>query len=197
MQNDNELSLNSWFKACSHISISWRVGVRSTNFAINNCSFQRAMCAFTFCISTLKVMASFLTKNPLKFLSRFVGETSPTSPLYKLSCPSKIWLLASANPCRLAFVISTSRFGFSLAIHPHFSSSIWLNLSPPPNRTFSAKVSNWQPSLSPLVISVDPSPTLYFGSSRSNWSSANSPRSLSFPVSASCLCCYLSYDTLI
>lgn len=125
----NVLPLSSWFRVLNHILIAWRGGLGPINFAVNNWSLSTAMQANKLSESALNEMASFLTRKPLKLLSRFGGSTYAIFFLNGLSSSSLIYILASTIT---ASVISVSRFCTLPAIHPPFSSIIGSNLGPPP-----------------------------------------------------------------
>lgn len=98
------------------------------------------MCANNIFVLLLNLMASFLTKNPLKHCSKLDGSTSPQCHLNGLGSPPSICWLASTMTLIMASVISTSRRCFSLDIHPSLSSIVGLNRVPMPNPTLDAKV---------------------------------------------------------
>ena len=106
------------------------------NFAIKSCYLR----AFNISVSTLNVIASFLTKNPPKFLSKLPGGISPACYLNGLSWSPGICLLASTRTSMTASNITVSPFGPCPATHPPLSSNIGSNLGSPPYHTFAAKV---------------------------------------------------------
>lgn len=100
------------------------------------------MHASSFCKLTLNVIiVSFITKNPLNFLSRFDGRTWPTYSLKMLSSSLEIYLLASAMTSITTFDISTSCHCASPYIQPPLSFNIGSNLDPLLYQTFVAIVS--------------------------------------------------------
>ena len=154
MQNSTSLPPSSWLRFANHLTKSWGAGLGPKNFAIKSCSLRRAIRAFNFSVSTLNVIASFLTKKPLKFLSILPGSMSPACSLYGLSWSYGICLLASAKTSITASDNTTSPFGPSSATHLPRSSIIGSNLGSPPYRTFAAKVS--------ILVFLDPGHSLRF-----------------------------------
>ena len=137
----NMSPLSSWSKDLNHNFIAWMGGFGPTNFAIDNWSCNTTMRATNFSELTLNEIASFLTRNPLEFLSTLDGSTSPIFRLNGLNPSLPMWSLASAIIPVTASVMSESFCCASPTIQPPRSSYIGSNLVPPPFRTLSANVS--------------------------------------------------------